>query len=187
MRTWILEFYPRPELKIENPFVIAEGVELIRDVSPDSAGHKRLIDELRELHGGVVRMLAIVDVSGSFAATLQRVMDDLRELLAQGAVLHDDIIWFADKAARSTANLDALERGDLQPPSGLGGGTSFRSALDLAEAVCKDAPGTLSLRIYTDGQFDDVSLSWAADHLRQWADVEVVGFADTKQSMSRKD
>jgi hypothetical protein len=182
LRTWIVEFYPRPELMVQNPFVIAEGVELIRDVSPDSAGHKHLIDELRELHGSVVQMVAIVDVSGSFAGNLKRVMDDLRELLAQGAVLYDDIIWFADQAMRSSVNLDALKTGsDLQPPPDLGGGTNFRSALELAEALCMDAPGTFSLRIYTDGQFGDVPLSSAADHLRQWADVEVVDFADTKQ------
>jgi hypothetical protein len=181
LRTWIVEFYPRPELRVENPFVIAEGVELIRDVSPGSAGHRHLVEELHELHGGVVQTLAIVDVSGSFAGNLERVQDDLRELLAEGVVLFDDIIWFSDEAARSPANLGALKRGGgLQPPSGLGGGTNFGAALELAQTLCMDAPSTFSLRIYTDGQFGDVALSSAADHLRQWAHVEVVDFANAK-------
>jgi PD-(D/E)XK nuclease superfamily len=59
LRTWIVEFYPRPELGVDNPLAIAEGVELIRDGSPDGAGYKYLVNELRELHGSAVQTVAI--------------------------------------------------------------------------------------------------------------------------------
>lgn len=185
IRTWVVEFYPRRELGVENPITITKNVELIRNVSPESAGYRYLVGELRKLHGSVVQTVAIVDISGSFAGALKRVSDDLRDLLAQGHVLHDEIIWFADNATRARANLEALESGrDLQPPTGLGSGTSFRQAMETAETLCKDVQGTLSLRIYTDRQFNDVSLEEATNHLRRWAEVKVVDLADTKHSMS---
>lgn len=179
IRTWIVEYYPRPDLGQDNPLVFAKDVELIRDVSPEGAGYKYLLDGLTEIHGNVGTTVAIVDVSGSFRGHLQSVIDDLNSLLAQGIVLDEVIIWFADKAVRTTGYLEALveNQGELQPPPDLGGATQFAQALQLAEALCKDAAaGVGSLRIYTDGQFDDVSLNEATNRLSQLADVKVIDF-----------
>jgi hypothetical protein len=178
LRTWIAEYYPRPKLGDNNPLIMGRNVELIRDVSPGGEGYKYLLRELRALHRGVsVQVLVIADVSGSFERHVERLVADLRNLRMQGVILHDDIIWFSDEARRVGGYLAALDQEELRPPTGLGSGTRFRPALELAEALCKDTNGALAVRIYTDGEFTDISSSEAINQLKKYADVEMVDFA----------
>jgi hypothetical protein len=176
-RTWIVEYFPRPDLGTDNPLSFAADVELIRDVSPGGAGYACLFARLQELHGcPAIATMAVVDVSGSFVSNLQSVKGDLRRLAAEGIVLSDDIVWFADRAACTSGCLKALEEDTLRPPPDLGGGTRFGPAVDLLEGVYRDALPGYSLRIYTDRGFDDISMDAALERLRRHGDVDVIDF-----------
>lgn len=198
-RTWLVEYYPRPDLGPKNPLDLSEArpagawrralrlltqqtpigpgeAELIRDVAPEGLGYASLLNRLMEFHGYPATTMVVIDLSSSFAANLPRVKDDLRELLAQGVVLSQDIIWFADKATSISGYLDDLERGVLEPPAGLGGATLFGPALELLLSRARDGSEVQSLRIYTDGGFTDISIDDARERLTQYGDVKVVDF-----------
>ncbi len=143
LRTWVVEFYPRPDLGIENPRVIDEGVELVRDVSPDGAGSTYLINELHKLHGRPRQTVAMIDCSRSYEKSLRSAADGLRAFLVQGSLLFPDIIWFANTAARTHIDAGELERGsELCPPSGLGSGTNFGQAWNSLRESQRDASAT---------------------------------------------
>ncbi len=179
LRTWIVEYYARPKLGNDNPLILGQDVELLRDVSPGGEGHQYLLRELRALHRGTRETLVLADVSGSFGGNLPRLAADLRRLWTEGVTFYGDIIWFSDRAQSVSFDADALDRGELHPPDDLGGGTRFAPALELAEAVCKDARGDLTVRIYTDSQFSDVSPADAIGRLQKYATVEIVDFSQT--------
>ena len=156
-RTWIVEYFARPDLVVDNPLSFAADVQLIRDVAPDRAGYAWLLRALEEFHGCPVgATLAVIDVSGSFLPYLNRVKDDLRKLRAEGVGLSDDIVWFGEKAARVEGCLAALEQDKLELPQDLGGGTAVSPALVLVEALLREASVVYAVRLYTDGEFGDI-------------------------------
>jgi hypothetical protein len=198
-RTWVVEYYPRPDLGPDNPLDLsiapspgrwrralqrltqgdapARGVvELIRDVAPESGGYAHLIAQLQGFHVGPATTMAVVDVSSSYRSNLERVRKDLKELIAKGIVLSDEIIWFADAAIRRTGYLGALQDGVLEPAPDLGEGTRFGPALTLLEALDLVDPAACSLRIYTDSNFHDISRDDVLARLGRYADVKIIDF-----------
>jgi hypothetical protein len=174
--TWIVEYYPRHELGIANPFLLVTHAELLTDVSPGTKGCKLLLERLRSFHGARETTLAIIDISGSFVGNLSRVNADLKELFEQGIVFADEIIWFSNKAIHATGGLDGIEHGTLQPPPNLdgAGGTRFGPVLEILEQS-RSVEWTFNrLRIYTDGNFDDLTLDHARASLERLADLEII-------------
>lgn len=172
-RTWIVEFYPRPDLGDRNPIVFVEGAELIRDVSPGGSGLPYLLSALGELHRGpAATTMAVIDISGSFRDKLPRVVDDVRARAAEGMDLSDDVIWFSDSATLGTGFLDLLAGRPMVHAGG--GGTSFAPVLKLIEQLDREGGCATSLRIYSDGGFSDVSLDDALAQLRERGDAEIV-------------
>lgn len=172
-RTWIVEFYPRPDLGPDNPLTFEEGAALIRDVSPGGVGLPLLLAALREVHGVPAgRTMAVIDVSGSFHDKLPRVLDDLRRQLDAGMPLADDVIWFADNATLGIGLLDMMV-GRIPLPE-RGGGTSFAPVLALIDRLDREGGAPASLRIYTDRGFGDVDLDTALTTLRQRGHAELI-------------
>ncbi|HEY0140102.1 MAG TPA: hypothetical protein VGF48_04345 [Thermoanaerobaculia bacterium] len=134
-RTWIVEYYDR---SAANPLPFADGVALIHAVAPGECGTRILLAALADLHG-VVATMAIIDLSGSYAANVESVLEDLR-----GELVADEAIWFGDVA--TVAPLTGV-------PPNVGGGTNFRPVLELLEQLANQPA---ALRIYTDGSFSDI-------------------------------
>lgn len=167
-RTWIVDYYSRPELGADNPRLLADHVELIRDVSPTGGGYTYLLERLREFHGAPETTMAIIDISASFVGNFELVKADLDHLAAEGAVLADDIIWFSDGALQSSGCLDGLRQGTLTPPPELAGrGSQFGPVLQKLQQLHEVGLSPLSLRIYTDRAFNDVQIDVELRALQQ--------------------
>jgi hypothetical protein len=159
--TWIVEYYPRSEISRDPAFSFGEGVELLLGVSPAGDGATVLKARLRQIHPPCPVTLAIVDVSSSFADSLDRVQADLRALLDAGVLLSDEAVVFAETARLvPTSSVSATKIEGI-----VGGGTRFRPVLDLLTEVEAKGGGLTTVRLYTDGQFSDISLAEAQELL----------------------
>jgi hypothetical protein len=167
-RTWIIEYYSRDDIRGDNPLVLGDHMELIRDVSPRARGYALLVGRLREFYGVPETTMAVVDVSASFFGSFGHVKEDLTHLQANGTSLSDDIIWFSDKASLAHGCLDALDQGTLEPPDSIAnGGTQFAPVVQLLQQFHDTHPAPIFLRIYTDRGSSDVKLDEAIKSLQQ--------------------
>jgi len=167
-RTYILEYYPRPDICKQAAIGFADGVELLLGVSPSGSGTKALAERLRQIHPLYPVTLAIVDVSSSFSGALDRVRADLLALLGNNVVLSEETIVFSE-SARFVPTSSVI---DVTPIDGIGeGGTLFRPVLHLIAEL--DAKGIMptAIRVYTDGQFSDMTLGEARELLSFHAEL----------------
>jgi hypothetical protein len=163
-RTWVVECFARQDLSVSSSALqFTEKAELLLGVSPSQPGRDLLLTRLRVLHPSCPVALAIVDVSGSFSASLPLVRADLQARFGVGR-LHSELVVFGE-SARMLPLAEFLTGGGS---SNLGAGTRFRPVLPLVEELARSGRILGTLLLYTDGGFDDMQVQEAKDALSPW-------------------
>lgn len=130
----VAEYFPRLDLRIPNPFAFGQGAALILDARPGGEGAAMLFDTLADSHPRARGTLVCVDLSSSFASSLDAALRRICAMLkARGTEVLDQLVCFAGSAEITTGMrgyIDTAGVPDLKGRLDLAEGTRMGPLLD---------------------------------------------------------